>query len=419
MDYLRRYTGVGDEAELLCLPCTEERERGAAVETSLVCQECFDPVTTDVAQLTGIRGKPEIRSRLEPFLGPITETTIPGEVGAVIDAAPIHAGNRSSWLLLSESGAIHHLDAGTGDIRQLAVAQVPAEPEHQAWTGHALRRRLHASRDGRFAAVVNDYGRHGRVIDLTTGNETMVLDGGDYHPETVPFSLAFADIDQRLVVIHRTAWNRLDLSDPRDGTLLSPRNPTSPGGDAERDLDYFHGALHVSPQCSLILSDGWVWHPVGIPRSWSLRRWLHENPWESEDGASKATLCQREYYWDHAIAWIDERRVAIGGIGDDDVLMVDGARIFDATSITGTTWPRARELTAFHGPAGAFFSDGSSLYSVDNHGVSRWNIDDCCRTGYSDQFQPTHYHRGAGELLQIVGHSLVRSAIGPRHACPA
>ncbi|MGL5830270.1 MAG: hypothetical protein ACRC0L_11980 [Angustibacter sp.] len=54
----------------------------------------------------------------------------------------------------------------------------------------------------------------------------MHLDGGDYRPETVPFSLAFAEYAGApgraggTVVIHRTAWNRL-----------------------EHHLDYFHGAL--------------------------------------------------------------------------------------------------------------------------------------------------------------------------------
>jgi hypothetical protein len=38
---------------------------------------------------------------------------------------------------------------------------------------------------------------------------------------------------------------------------------------------------------------------------------------------------------------LDERTVAIGGIGDDDTEMVDGARIFDITS-TGAAGPKWR-----------------------------------------------------------------------------
>jgi hypothetical protein len=195
-------------------------------------------------------------------------------------------------------------------------------------------------------------------MDLRSGKATLPLDGGDYHPETVPFSFAFAESQGQIVAIHRTAWNRLDISDASSGRLLTERGPTSyKHGEArpQHYLDYFHGRLYLSPGGTRILDDGWVWHPVGIPIVWSLERWLSENRWESEDGPTRKEVCAREYYWDHGIAWLDENRVAIGGIGDDDAEMIAGARIFDITS-TGragrrwrSDWQWAREITAFAG----------------------------------------------------------------------
>ena len=126
-----------------------------------------------------------------------------------------------------------------------------------------------------------------------------------------------------------------------------------------------------------ILDDGWVWHPVGNPVTWSLERWLSENVWESEDGPSRRDICARAYYWDKALIWLDEKRVAIGGIGDDEQEIIAGARIFDITRVGDPgpqwrhDWPWALELTAFPGPTGEFFSDGTSLYSSDARGLSR------------------------------------------------
>jgi hypothetical protein len=57
----------------------------------------------------------------------------------------------------------------------------------------------------------------------------MTLDNGGSHAETVPFSLAFACHRGQDVVIHRTAWNRLDVSDPATGRLLTARGPTGCG----------------------------------------------------------------------------------------------------------------------------------------------------------------------------------------------
>lgn len=221
----------------------------------------------------------------------------------------------------------------------------------------------------------------------------------------------------RELAIHRTAWNRLDISDPATGELVTDRRPTSYKAGEERPphyLDYFHGALHVSPSGFHVLDDGWVWHPLGIPTTWILSRWIAENPWESEDGPTKLDLCARDYYWDHGIVWLDDKRVAVGGIGDDDSAMVNGVRIFDITA-TGTPgapwrsdWRVGREIAAFPGPAGLFFSNGTRLFSSDVTGLSRWDPESGQRTGRIPAFQPTRHHRGTGELAQLAEGALVR-----------
>lgn len=307
----------------------------------------------------------------------------------------------------------------------VARAKVPSEVTGDSFAGHTLTTRLHASRDGEFAAVLNDYGRHGQVIDLRSGKTTLRLDGGDYHPETVPFSFTFAIWQGQSVVIHRTAWNRLDISDASTRGLLSDRDRTSYRSGEQRPqhyLDYFHGALYLSPDGAYILDDGWVWHPVGIPVVWSVDRSLSENIWESEDGPTKREVCARSYYWDHGIAWLDERTVAIGGIGDDDTEMVDGAHIFDITS-TGAAGPKwrsdwswAREISAFAGPAGKFFSDSKYLYSTGKDGLSRWDPKAGVRTGHIENFFPSCHHAGAGELVQLSGSALLRWGTTEKHS---
>lgn len=305
-----------------------------------------------------------------------------------------------------------------GDWARVARTSVRLEPHHKPWNRRVLKRRLHSSKRGEFAAVVNDYGRYGQVIDLRFGKVTIALDGGEYHPETVPLSFAFAEKPTGgVVAIHRTAWNRLDVSDAITGELLTQRTPTSYRSGEERPehyLDYFHGALYLNPNGTRILDDGWVWHPVGIPTVWSLDRWISDNVWESEDGPTRKRLCARDYYWNSAVSWLDESRVAIGGIGDDDIEMIAGARIFDVSS-PGSPSGRLRadvqgahEVTAFPGPAGVFFSDGTWLFSSDETGLARWDPKDGSQTGRLEGFHPTHHHRSAGELAQLIDGILVR-----------
>ncbi|MCX5562792.1 hypothetical protein OG219_43160 [Streptomyces sp. NBC_00038] len=343
----------------------------------------------------------------------VGEISTPPRLGAVADLAPVRDRNRPVWLVLSEDGTISRWDVAAGSHLTVGVTTVPAEPDREPWNGRLLRRRLHVSHDGMFAAVVNDYGRFGEVVDLRTGEVTLVLDNQGDEEETVPFSLEFARSRGRCVVIHRTDWNRLDVSDAQTGVLLTDRSlPTPADAEAvpEHDLDYFHGALYVSPDGKRILDDGWIWHPIGIPAVWDLDQWIEGNVWESEDGPSRVGLCDRADYWDHGMTWIDSTRVAVEGLGDHDVAMRPGARIFD-TSRTGRSEPprnpTAVELLAFEGPTGRFFSDGTHLFSCGDTDLSIWDPAEGKLLGAVPGFSPAHYHPGAQQFLQLAD-SVVR-----------
>ncbi len=316
-----------------------------------------------------------------------TATALPAAAGVVVDAAPVTTGGVAMWLLLGDGGRIGRWHAGSGAYERLAAASVPAEADRDRWAGRVPRPRLHASADGRFAAVVNDYGRFGQVFDLRTGDVTMALDNAGDEEDTVPFSLAFLEVGGRTAVVHRTAWNRLDVSVAATGEPLTVRSAPA---------DYFHGALHLSPDGLRILDDGWIWHPVGAVTVVGVEQLLaQEEP---------LGVCARDYYWDHAMTWIDGTRVAVEGIGDDDARMRAGARVFDVgrTEVT-EDWPvpHAVEVAVIPGPAGRFFSDGALLYSADADGLHHWDPFGGERLGTVAGFSPTHHHRAGGVFLEL------------------
>ncbi|WP_394846441.1 hypothetical protein LZC95_03120 [Pendulispora brunnea] len=335
----------------------------------------------------------------------VLRTPWPPKLASPIEVAPLGARHASLWLVLGRSGELTLFDADGGTSSEKMTIALPEEPTREPWNGHAMTPQLHASADGRFAAIANDFGQRGLVVDLERRAVTMELDGQDEDCETVPFSLAFFDIDGACRLVHRTAWNRLDISDPATGTLLTDRGPTSSG----HDLDYYHGRLEVSPDGAHVLDDGWVWHPAGIPTVWSLRRWLRENPWESEVGPSRCELAIRTHYWNHGMCWGSPRWFALAGIGDDDDTIVDGALIFelDDTGSIPMVDGRARHR-AFAGPAGNLFGDGDRLFSSDPTGLSIWDIGDGARVQHVPSFCPTRHHRAARELAQITADALLR-----------
>jgi hypothetical protein len=380
VSYVRLLTGRGIDADLCCTACDTARQDGTPVTLAMICEGCVALYDDDEAgYFSGWRGEPGISERPEPVDPALAATPLPAGLGAVLDLAALPAG----WLILTEARQLVRFDPATGVHDRVARVRTEAQ-------------RLHASADGRFAAVVHDFGRYGRVVDLATGRVTLTLDGGDYHNEHVPLSVAFAEHEGRTVVVHRTAWNRLDASDAATGRLLTAREP--------RDVDYFHGALHVSPGGRWLADDGWVWAPAGVPYVWDLSRWLGEYVWESEDGPSRRRLCQRMYHWTSPMCWIGDNLLAISGLGDDDMDLLPGVRIFDA--------PTGAELHAFAGPQGELFSAGRRLYAATPDGLEIWDPFTAERTGRVPGFHPTHHHRAAGELAAVRDGELVRFRLG-------
>jgi hypothetical protein len=315
----------------------------------------------------------------------------PDGFGPVLDVAPTTRG----WLALTASGAL--LWAADGSV----AARRTLEPETgDVLAGRVRAQRLHASADGGFAAVVNDYGRYGQVIDLETGSVTVELDGGDYFPDTVPFSFAFDEHGGRTVAIHRTAWNRLDATDAATGERLTDRPDTT-----EDPLDYFHGALYVSPGGDWLLDDGWVWHPIGVPIAWNLRRWLTTNPDELD--ADHPWLCTRDYHWDVPMCWLDASTAVISGLGHDDDDMPAGVILFDAAT-------RA-EIRRFEGPRGALFADGRHLYAAAPDGLETWDPSTGRRIGQQPGFVPSRHDPATGSFAAVEA-GVIR--IGTGHRLP-
>ncbi|WP_197686267.1 hypothetical protein [Actinoplanes derwentensis] len=403
IDYIRLLTGRGIEADLCCEPCDLARQQGTPVRLAVACEGCVASYDdAEAGSCTGWRGEPGIVDRPEPVDPAVVATRLPGFLHTVPAMAPLPTGDqRSVWLLLTDSRWLISFDADNpssrwpGPSQWLARTRVPRERDNTK-----VRPRLHTSADGRFAAVVNDFGRYGEVIDLTAGKVTLKLDNTGNRAEHVPFSLAFTEHAGRTVVVHRTSWNRLDISDAATGRLLTAREPA---GDPAEFAGLYRGALAVSAGGRWIADDSWAWSPFGVPYLWDLERWLSRDVWESDTGASRQWLCQR-FDWNTPMRWIGDDLLALSGIGDEAEALA-GVRIFDATS--------GREVQTFAGPRGALFSSGRRLYAAGPDGLEIWDPFTGARTGRIPGFTPSHHHRGTGELAALTDGHLLRWRISP------
>lgn len=268
--------------------------------------------------------------------------------------------------------------------------------------------------DSNIIAVYNTYGRFGLVIDLQFKKIVMRFNRDDYHYEQSIFPVTFYAYDNdQVLLIHGTAWNRLDISNPFTGELLTSREDpkflmkdNTPTHD-EHYLDYFHGQLFVSPNNEWIVDNGWEWHPHGSVAAWNMEQWISTNCWESEDGESKNVLWWGKEGWNDPICWLSDTTVGIvgefdPGLYDDEELihMQKGLlfRIFDVRD--------GSLLNEFKICKGNLFFDNYLYCSGEDKIFRIYDIADGKVLFEDNTMHPKVYHRKSKEFLEIRGREL-------------
>lgn len=384
--YHRRFTGQGARYELVCPACAAALPAPPPVRH--VCASCFERERT--AGREADLGAPELRERASGIRFEHRVVRLPGlPVSSLTALVPIPRAP-GVWLALDRTGQLHRVEPSAGRLQP--GARLPAEA-----LDLSAPLSLHVAPSGQLAAVAEVCGRRAVVLAPLTGEITQRIQRDDYHPDVTPFPLAFFEHAGALRLAHGSEWNRLDVSDPFTGRLLTAR--PSPRYEHGREppphyLDYFHASLLPSPSGERVLDNGWVWQPSAVPRTFSLRRWLDENVWESEDGPSAHDLCVRES-WPAPACWLAEPLVALWGAGDDDWELTPAARVFDAD--TGV------EVRSFAGPAENLFFDAPYLVACGEGGGSVWDIETGERLAVDPLLRPVGHHPASGELVSYAG----------------
>jgi hypothetical protein len=396
-DYWQLFTGEDLHYDLACAKCCQAEPHWIAVP-----EEEFREIEKD-CYWDGIAGQPEIKRQPsgQHFVHEVL--SLEGlDASAIKAAAPL----AQNWLALTASAELLELDAHTKTHRLLATLTDALDL--------SLHLSLCISKDESLVAIYETRGLKGVVVENPTGKVLFTFLRGEYHHEVSPFGVAFCEHAGRTLLIHTTDWNRLDITDPRTGELLTQREPTSyKKGEPrpEHYLDYFHGSLYSSPDGTWIADDGWIWAPYGVVQAWSLTRWLTENLWESEDGPTRHSPCGRAYFWGGPICWINNTTLAVWGYGNDDDWLLPAVRLFDVESGTERRWfpgPQTskkgcefwKPTTPFHN-GWMVYDDVLFACSIE-HGVSVWDIENGAWLCEDASFYPMAYQRSTKKFLTLL-----------------
>ncbi|MBR7747173.1 hypothetical protein KDM92_11315 [Undibacterium sp. BYS107W] len=341
-----------------------------------------------------------------------TPQKIKWDYAPIADANAVQA-DYGDLLVLTILGELYGLNLDTGVQTKLCEIVLP-EIDHSNDHEHfgISKFRLCSSFDGKCAAVVIDHGQIGLLIETSCGRIITHLNGGNYYEETVPFSACFIHFEGRNLFIHRTDWNRLDVTDPASGEIITNRLIAPYGSQEKRPehyLDYFHGKIIPSPNNNQLFDDGWVWHPLSVPRTWSIKQWLTTYPWESEDGNSIIDFPLGDN-WNLPACWIDDQRIAMWGIPtwdkDEEMEMrQDSGVAIYGLSNSQTTIEKSIPF-ANKNKCNYLFSNGRNLYVVTDAGTNIWDINSEQQVCELENFNPQIHNKHTDTLIAFNANSI-------------
>jgi len=374
-----------EKCHLVCQRCGQD-EPLRHESLRLICSDCVSEyLHSKPKAILGARA-PKARNTTVHF---DHEDIVLGGIGDIniVAVSPDLSESGPRWFALAHDATLWQFDFS----KHMANRMCDVPFSHLDW-GKPIS--LVSSANGRFVAAYNTKGQFGCVLSVEDCQVTTELDRGNDHIEHYDFSVSFFESPSRTLLIHATAWNRLDITDPAVKQLLTERqqpNRESLRPEPDHYLDYFHSRILVSPTADWVADYGWHWHPYGLIYSWNLQVWLQTNVWESEDGASKHYFAGRPYFWDGPWCWIDDVTLAVWGYGDDDCNLVDAVLFFDVTTGQQTHW--------FAGPHGDFAYDEFLYCYSQDEGTSVWDVatGECLVTDRS--LKPLGYHARSRTFL--------------------
>ncbi|UXN06348.1 hypothetical protein [Bartonella sp. HY761] len=292
------------------------------------------------------------------------------------EIAAISPFGKDEWLVASTNSQIFKFNQCDDSHVFLSNFSLPFEGDEN-FMGHHLTVKLHVSDDRHFCAIVHDYGRYGQLIDLKNNKTICDLESDRYYCSTVPFSVCFFIYNEKNYLIKRRDWNHLDILDTTTGECLTQRHFEK---TTYNDPEYFHGGLYLSPDQATILDDGWVWHPRGWPSLFSAKTWLTQNIKESDEKCAKQKVLARDD-WDCGACWLDENNFILGTKTNNKANPY--AFLYDIKNGT---------ITVVRGPKGLFYKANQGLISVDEIGLSLWDMKNWQRLGFLPNFMPQAFN---------------------------
>ena len=112
-----------------------------------------------------------------------------------------------------------------------------------------------------YFALAEDFGQKGLILSVEDKAYQHSFERGNYQVSHCSFPLALYEKEGLHYLLYGSDWNRIEQFCLETQQQLIPEYNEE---DDEKDLDYFHSSIQLSPNKKEFLSNGWVWQPFDI-----------------------------------------------------------------------------------------------------------------------------------------------------------
>ena len=261
--------------------------------------------------------------RFVQSLSPDEASTNTGFVGMKIKAIAASDKEKGLYALYGD-GRLFIMDTITETLKELAELPNIQTISKGLGDGRSEGKELEISiaYHHPYLCVTERFGVNAALYSLTSGI-VRDLRREDYHCDVSSYSVGFLELNDRILLICQTQWNRLDIFDAETGENLTEREMYRrdtglkakegyPFYDDKNYMDYFHSRLHISPDGKYFLSNGWHWHPMGQIYLFETVEFLR-----TFETGSISTYCQAPYNWDRPCTFIDNETFVVALVNDE------------------------------------------------------------------------------------------------------
>ena len=188
-----------------------------------------------------------------------------------------------------------------------------------------------------YICVTERYGLNAATVSIADRRVTKLM-REDYHCDVSSYSVGFLERNGRILLIHQTQWNRLDITDIETGELLTEREivfrktgetetnkwGTSSKMEVKNYIDYFHSLLYISPDGKHFLSNGWIWQPADNIMCFEMERFLKEY-----EPCGESIEYYRGHAWDRPCAFVGNDMLVIAA-DKDEIILREGVAVTEA-----------------------------------------------------------------------------------------